>query len=195
MPAAKWEEVAAKAQADRDAKIPAEWRLTQAELDACGDFGGIKLIESKLSPEELAITSLTATEALKKLASGELTSVQVTTAICHRTALAHQITNCCTEIFFDRALKRAAELDEQFKANGNKPTGAYHGLPVSIKDDQDFKGTRTTWGFVGWYEPVSEQDSAVVQIILNAGGLLYCKTNIPQVCISAPMRSSTCLSH
>ena len=85
-------------------------------------------------------------------------------------------------------MARAAELDAQFKANGNKPTGVYHGLPVSIKDDQDHKGTRTTWGFVGWYDETSEQDSAVVQILLKAGAVLYCKTNVPQ----ALMVSSVC---
>jgi hypothetical protein len=75
---AKWEQIAKKAQETRDAGIPAEWRLTTAEIEACDNWSGLKLIESKLSAEELAITGLTATEALAKLASGELTSVQVT---------------------------------------------------------------------------------------------------------------------
>lgn len=96
-------------------------------------------------------------------------------AICHRTALAHQITNCCTELFFPRALARAAELDAAFKANGNKPTGPFHGLPVSLKDDQDLRGTKTTWGFVAWHEPLMEGDSAVVRILSEAGAVFYCK--------------------
>jgi hypothetical protein len=75
---AKWDEIAKKAQCDRDAGIPEEWRLTQAEIEGCDNWSGMKLIESKLSAEELVITGLTATQALAKLASGELTSVEVT---------------------------------------------------------------------------------------------------------------------
>lgn len=37
-------------------------------------------------------------------------------------------TNCLTEIFVDRALARAAELDEHLKKTG-KVVGILHGLP------------------------------------------------------------------
>lgn len=63
--ASNWEAIAQKAQSERDAKIPAEWKIPQGEIDAAGDFGGLKLIESKLSPRELEITSMTAAQALK----------------------------------------------------------------------------------------------------------------------------------
>ncbi|KAI9011802.1 general amidase [Hyaloraphidium curvatum] len=174
-----WQDVAAKASAARLAAIPAEWRLADAEIDAAGDHGGLALIESKLSEEERRITALTASEAVAKLASGELKSAEVTRAMCHRAALAQQLTNCLTEIFFDEAIKRAEGLDAEFAKTG-KPTGPLHGLPVSIKDDQDKKGTRTTWGFIAWYDDISERDSSVVQILLGAGAVLYCKTNVPQ---------------
>src|SRR6267154_4774164 len=51
-------------------------------------------------------------------------------------------TNCLTEIFVDRALERAAWLDEQLKSTG-KIVGPLHGLPVSLKDQIRIKGLET----------------------------------------------------
>jgi hypothetical protein len=41
-------------------------------------------------------------------------------------------TNCLTEIFIDRALERARELDEVLGRTG-KIVGPLHGLPISLK--------------------------------------------------------------
>ena len=41
-------------------------------------------------------------------------------------------TNCLTEIFVDRALERARELDEMLSRTG-KIVGPLHGLPISLK--------------------------------------------------------------
>jgi Asp-tRNA(Asn)/Glu-tRNA(Gln) amidotransferase A subunit family amidase len=85
-----------------------------------------------------------------------------------------QITNVLTEIFFEDAYARAAELDAEFKKTG-KPTGPLHGLPVSLKDDQDLIGKRTTWGLIAWADQVSDFDSATVTILKKAGAVLYVK--------------------
>jgi len=74
------------------------------------------------------------------LASGDLSCATVTTAFCKAAAVAHQVTNCLTEIFFTQALERAKELDAVFKRTG-KPTGALFGLPISLKDQFQIKGT------------------------------------------------------
>lgn len=53
--------------------------------------------------------------------------------------------NCLTEIFVDRALERAAELDAHLKKSG-KVVGPLHGLPISLKDQLRMKGLETTMG-------------------------------------------------
>lgn len=99
-----------------------------------------------LSPQEMQITETTdVTILLRKLASRELSSVQVTTAFAKRAALAQQLTGCCTEIFFDDALTRAKELDEYLARTG-KTAGPLHGLPVSVKDLFDVRGVDTSIG-------------------------------------------------
>lgn len=53
--------------------------------------------------------------------------------------------NCLTEIFVDKALARAAYLDEQLKTTG-KPVGPLHGLPISLKDQIAIKDLETVMG-------------------------------------------------
>lgn len=53
--------------------------------------------------------------------------------------------NCLTEVFIDRALRRAAELDAHLKEHGTV-VGPLHGLPISLKDQFPVKGIETTMG-------------------------------------------------
>ena len=53
--------------------------------------------------------------------------------------------NCLTEIFVERALARAKELDDRLKQTG-KVAGPLHGLPISLKDQIAIKGLETTMG-------------------------------------------------
>ena len=54
-------------------------------------------------------------------------------------------TNCLTEIFVEKALAKAVERDAYLKATG-KVLGPLHGLPVSLKDQINIKGTESTMG-------------------------------------------------
>ena len=66
------------------------------------------------------------------------TSKTVMIVFCFASKMAHDKTNCLTEIMFSQAIKRAEELDEYFE-NNNKPIGPLHGIPFSIKDTFDFE--------------------------------------------------------
>jgi amidase len=74
-----WQTACINAQSSVLASIPKKWILPS--VDTCG----------LLTSEQLTITELTATTLLKKLHSGELTSVEVTEAFCGRAAIAHQV--------------------------------------------------------------------------------------------------------
>lgn len=89
-------------------------------------------------------------------------------------------TSCVTETFFDQALERAQFLDNYLKRE-KKPIGPLHGLPISIKDSFQFKGVDSTIGFVSFLENgPATKNSAIVQMLLDLGAVLYCKTNVPQ---------------
>lgn len=54
-------------------------------------------------------------------------------------------TNCLTEIFVERALARAAEVDK-YLAEHMEPMGPLHGLPISLKDQFTIRGLETING-------------------------------------------------
>ncbi|TPX34729.1 glutaminyl-tRNA synthase (glutamine-hydrolysing) [Synchytrium microbalum] len=167
----------------RESQIPPEFRLTAAQVSSVGDYDVITFLNTKagLSARELQITnSPSATELAKKIATQEYTSLEVTKAFCHRASLVQQLCNAVTEMFFDEAYARAKYCDDYLAKNG-KTLGPLHGVPVSIKEEMDIVGKLTTWGFTAWArDGPAKSNAAVVDIILDAGGVLYVKTNVPQ---------------
>lgn len=188
--AADWETRAAEKRQRLHDAIPEDWRLNSELLSELktpleeSDNNVLELGFCKrsgiLSEKELDITeSYNVSELLEALAGGKLTALEVTTAFCKRAAIAHQLLTCCTEIFFDKALQRAKELDA--RRERGEPLGPFHGLPISVKDNIQVAGVPATLGLVAFLDDdVSEKNSAVVDIILASGAVIYCKTNVPQ---------------
>lgn len=79
---------------------------------------------------------------------------------------------------FAQAQERAKYLDE-CRTNG-KVLGPLHGLPVSIKDSFQVKGTEASIGYVSFMGKKSTINSPIVEILLDLGAVIYVKTNIPQ---------------
>ncbi|OJJ50111.1 hypothetical protein ASPZODRAFT_89951 [Penicilliopsis zonata CBS 506.65] len=191
----EWQPLVAKKQQECADKIPSEWRLSQSLLDslALDSAHGVDLIEADiprksglLSPLELDLTeNYTARELLAQLAAGTVTSVAVTTAFCKRAAIAQQLTSCLTETFFPAALERAQHADDHLKRTGTT-LGPLHGLPISIKDCFNVKGLQATIGYVSLLAvPPATANSAIVDLLLDLGAVLYVKTNIPQTMMTA----------
>ena len=76
----------------------------------------------------------------EKIRTREWTSEGVATAFCKRAAIAQQLIGCCTEMFFEEAIRNARVLDEHLKETEN-PKGLLHGLPVSLKDNFEIKAS------------------------------------------------------
>ena len=140
-----WKAKAAEKRVSQLASIPKEWRLPEPIPNPKNAYEYIKT-SGILTKEELKITETTdATILLRKMASGSLSAVAVTTAFAKRAAIAQQLIRCCTEMFFDEALETAKGLDEYLQKN-NKVVGPLHGLPVSLKDGFNIVGQDTTLG-------------------------------------------------
>lgn len=185
-----WRTKAAVKRATQLSKIPKEWLLPSEYLTGVDETSSNNILDIPakcgiLSPTELSITSLDATSLAKEVSSGSLKATAVATAFCERAAIAQQLANCLTEIFFDDALKRGEFLDAYLAEHG-KPMGPLHGVPVSIKDSFKYKGTQSTLGIVSFLdkEP-DDENSPLVDILLDLGAILYCKTNIPTTLMTA----------
>jgi amidase len=178
--------------------IPPAW-LLPASVQANPPSNSVDAIRTSgiLSADELAWTDTTDIQDLVALvASQKVSSEQLTTAFCKRAAIAQQLTKCLTEIFFERALTRARELDEHLRTTG-QVVGPLHGVPVSIKDRFDIEGVDSTvgmyrtmlfsevftnylLGWVGLVNKPAQSSSSIVQLLESMGAVLYVKTNVPQ---------------
>lgn len=59
--------------------------------------------------------------------------------------------------------------------------GPFHGLPISLKDSFCIQGLQTTVGYVSFLKNApAATNSALVNMLLDLGAVLYVKTNIPQ---------------
>lgn len=183
-----WEQQAAAAREERDAKIPPELLLSSKSDFKTPEAGAnaVSIIEScgLLSADELKITDLAndATFILEQMESKKWTSVAVTTAFCKRAAIAQQLINCLVDFFPDKALARAQELDD-YMAKEGKPIGPLHGLPISLKGHMNVSGHDSGAGasVVAWIgKKKAAVNAPIVQILWDAGAVFYCRTTAPE---------------
>ncbi|RDI79023.1 ATP-dependent DNA helicase II subunit 1 [Venturia inaequalis] len=177
---AKWQEIAKKKRAQLAYTIPQEWVIpddikppeTQLDVTAFPEQSGW------FTPKELEITSASATNILAKTTTGEWSAEEVTWAFCKRASAAQQLTNCLSETLFQQAVASSKALDAHFQQTG-KPKGPLHGLPISIKDNFNVIGVDSTVGFASWVGHPAVYNATLVDILQDAGAVLYVKTNVP----------------
>lgn len=87
-------------------------------------------------------------------------------------------TNCLTEIMFEESIQQAEQLDKHLARTG-KPMGPLHGLPISLKDSFKIIGHDASIGYASLCFKPADQNSALVDLLLEAGAVIHCKTNIP----------------
>ncbi len=74
---------------------------------------------------------------------------------------------------------------ENAREQAQKPlSGALAGVPVLIKDAiQDYAGMPTSYGSRGFLKIIPKQHSAVVQRLMDAGAVIFGKTNTPELAL------------
>lgn len=184
MTVTSWQESAILKRKNVAAQIPKEWilqRLPTAEEEP----NAYEYLKKILPKEENDIADLTIIELAQRIANGTFSSFQVIKVFCRRAALLHQLTNCCSEIFFTRALDRAKELDQYFAQN-DKVVGPLHGIPISLKDQVNLEGMDSAIGYVGLVNrPINkEQVSNIAKILEDLVTVLYVKTTTPVAMMS-----------
>ncbi|KAG8771098.1 hypothetical protein FRC12_003858 [Ceratobasidium sp. 428] len=158
--------------------IPREWIISIPE-----DRQNVTQIPYEcglLTAFELEVTdTLDVQTILNKLKTGAWKSVDVTRAFYKRAIIAHQATNCLTEIFVERALARAAEMDKYLEEE-MKPKGLLHGLPVSLKDQFAMQGLETINGYVANIGDFATKNAVLIDILYDLGAVPFVRTNVPQ---------------
>ncbi|KAK1081351.1 hypothetical protein LTR33_004764, partial [Friedmanniomyces endolithicus] len=137
-------------------------------------------IPKQLLPADvISITETPTEKLLQKLASGGISSTDVTKAFLQRAGLASKLTNCVTEMLTDRALTRAKYVDDYLATHG-KLIGPLHGLPISVKEHVSMKGLDINAGFVSWVGLMAPDDALILKLLRNAGAVFYVRTTEPQ---------------
>ncbi|KAG9313359.1 general amidase [Chiua virens] len=178
-----WRSLCSARKAAQEASIPDAWRI-DVPSDPSLDVRTLTEECGLLSSRELAIIDLGTKDvsALVRLLADKrsgYTSVEVTTAYLKSAIIAHQATNCLTEIFVERALDRAREVDRYMTERGG-PMGPLHGLPISLKDQFMMKGLETIMGYACNIGKFAEDDCVLVEILYELGAVLFVRTNVPQ---------------
>ena len=118
-----------------------------------------------------------AREMLASLEAGEVSSVELVELHLDRIRRFDPDLGSFVTVDEDGARTAAAEADRT-RARGG-PSGALHGLPISVKDAFATAGLRTTAGMVDLGDHVPDTDAVAVQRLRAAGAIVLGKTNLP----------------
>jgi aspartyl-tRNA(Asn)/glutamyl-tRNA(Gln) amidotransferase subunit A len=136
----------------------------------------------------MSVEGASASTLLARMNSGELTSVEVTTA-CLDAIRKHDPTiSAFLLVDESRALEQAAAVDQLRKHK--KLVGPLGGLPVAIKDVLCTKGERTTCASRMLENFVPPYDAHVVEKLRNAGAVLIGKTNMDEFAMGSSTENS-----
>ena len=111
-----------------------------------------------------------AVEAGRRLASGELSAVELTTSILSRIDSLDGALGAFAEVTADRAMVSAERADNESRAGRHR--GPLHGVPVAVKALCDIAGVRTAAGTEVLAEHVPATDATVVSRLEEAGAVL-----------------------
>ena len=85
--------------------------------------------------------------------------------------------NAVVETDIPAARRRARDADRAL-ARGES-WGPLHGVPITVKDSFDVAGMPTTWGVPEFRDSVARSNALSVDRLLDAGAVLFGKTNVP----------------
>ena len=122
------------------------------------------------------LTALSITEAGRRIAGRELTSVDLTRAYLSRIERLNPRVNAYITVTGEQALAQARALDAETAAGRSR--GALHGIPIALKDNIDTAGIRTTAASAVYADRVPTADAPVVQKLREAGAVFLGKLNM-----------------
>lgn len=136
----------------------------------------------------MSFTNLTAAEIAQKIKAKEFKAEAITTAYLDRIKALDPKIKAFNEVFNDRALEQAKEIDSKIAAGAS--VGPLAGVPIAIKDNMLIRGERCTCsskileGFVGTY------DATVIRKLRAAGAIFLGRTNLDEFAMGSSTENS-----
>ena len=124
-----------------------------------------------------SLTSLSATEAVRLLKSGDVSPLEMVEASIARIEAVDRDVNALPVRTFEAAREAARSLDV---ASGGDRPGWLAGLPVAIKEFNDVAGTPTTFGSPIFADAIASRSDRVVRNLEANGAIVVGKSNVPE---------------
>jgi amidase len=132
---------------------------------------------SSSTPSPIAHGPLpTLTQQLYRLASGRVTSVELTTRALSAIEASQPSLNAFRVVLAKQALADAAAADRKRAAGEDLSMFPLLGIPIAVKDDVDVAGVPTRFG-TSFEGPAATADAEVVRRLRAAGAVIVGKTN------------------
>jgi len=128
--------------------------------------------------------NLSASEAARRIARGELSSVALVEACLARVAKRERTVGAWQHLDSDAARRTARMRDAE------APRGALHGVPVGIKDIFDTADMPTTYGSDIYRQNRPSADAAAVETLRAAGAIVLGKTVSTEFAYFTPGKTS-----
>ena len=123
-------------------------------------------------------SELTATEARRLIGLRRLSPVELLDSCIQRIEAVNPALNAIVTVDYDAARDQAQRAEAAVMRG--ESLGALHGLPSLIKDLNDTRGLRTTYGSPTYKSHVPAEDDPVVGRMRAQGAIIVGKTNTPE---------------
>jgi aspartyl-tRNA(Asn)/glutamyl-tRNA(Gln) amidotransferase subunit A len=131
---------------------------------------------TSVSAQSSDLTELTIVEASRRMASRQLSPVEMTRAYLERIERLNPRINAYITVTADAALEQARVMESELKAGRHR--GPLHGIPIALKDNIDTAGIRTTAASALFADRIPAEDAVVVRKLREAGAVLLGKLNM-----------------
>ena len=142
-----------------------------------------------MTKDEIDLCYLSATEAITKFKSRELSPVELCKALIKRNESTGKKLNATTYTFFDRALKEARRAETAYKKGKGSRPKPLDGICVSIKDFHDVENEITTYGSKAFEFNKPEKSAPTVERLFKAGAIMLSRSTTPEFAHSGITKS------
>ena len=127
---------------------------------------------------DLDLAYLSAGEQAQRVASGDISPVELVDNALDRIAEINDSLNCFCFVWDDEA-RAAAQQAADAVISGDE-LGVLHGVPIALKDTTPTAGHTTTLGSYSHQHWVPEHDGAIASALQRAGAIVIGKTTSPE---------------
>jgi amidase len=140
--------------------------------------------------KEFPVIETTIAEIHRAIRKGKLTSRELVGIYLKRIEKYDQSTKLNAIVVVNpNALKRAEELDEEFKRT--KKLRPLHGIPIIVKDNFDTHDLQTSAGSLALKGSIPPDDAYQVRVLREAGAIVLAKSNMAEWAFSPYLTESS----